>query len=94
MKVTSKKEFRYSACERERYTMRITVLAIGSRGDVQPLLALAVGLQKTGRHRIRFAAPDNFESLVREDFVYRGILDSELPDVKRMRVRWSRIGGT
>ncbi|MEJ2653478.1 MAG: glycosyltransferase, partial [Gammaproteobacteria bacterium] len=28
--------------------MRITVLAIGTRGDVQPLLALAVGLQQTG----------------------------------------------
>ena len=56
--------------------MRITVLAIGSRGDVQPLLALALGLQKTGRHRIRFAAPDNFESLVREyqlDFYPLGI---------------------
>jgi UDP:flavonoid glycosyltransferase YjiC (YdhE family) len=56
--------------------MRITILAIGSRGDVQPLLALAVGLQKTGRHRIRFAAPDNFESLVREyrlDFFPLGI---------------------
>jgi UDP:flavonoid glycosyltransferase YjiC (YdhE family) len=56
--------------------MRITVLAIGSRGDVQPLIALAVGLQKTGRHRIRFAAPDNFEALVREyrlDFYPLGI---------------------
>jgi sterol 3beta-glucosyltransferase len=56
--------------------MRITVLALGSRGDVQPLLALAVGLQKTGRHRICFAAPDNFESLVREyrlDFYPLGI---------------------
>jgi UDP:flavonoid glycosyltransferase YjiC (YdhE family) len=46
--------------------MRITILALGSRGDVQPLLAMAVGLQKTGRHRIRFVAPDNFEPLVRE----------------------------
>jgi UDP:flavonoid glycosyltransferase YjiC (YdhE family) len=46
--------------------MRITFLALGTRGDVQPLLALAVGLQQTGRHRICFAAPDNFESLVRE----------------------------
>jgi sterol 3beta-glucosyltransferase len=46
--------------------MRITVLAIGSRGDVQPLLALAVGLQQSGRHKICFAAPDNFESLARE----------------------------
>ena len=46
--------------------MRITILVIGSRGDVQPMLALAVGLQRTGRHKIRFAAPDNFESLTRE----------------------------
>jgi sterol 3beta-glucosyltransferase len=56
--------------------MRITFLAIGSRGDIQPLLALAVALQKSGRHRICFAAPDNFESLVREyrlDFYPLGI---------------------
>lgn len=46
--------------------MRITIFALGSRGDVQPLLALADRLQGTGRHRICFAAPDNFESLVRE----------------------------
>ena len=60
----------------EKITMRITFLALGSRGDVQPLLALAVGLQQTGRHRIRFAAPDNFEPLVREyqlDFFPLGI---------------------
>jgi sterol 3beta-glucosyltransferase len=61
--------------------MRITVLAIGSRGDVQPLLALAVGLQQTGRHKIRFAAPDNFESLAREyclDFFSLGVNTNEL----------------
>ena len=46
--------------------MRITLLSLGSRGDVQPFIALAVGLQKTGRHKVRFAAPDNFESLTRE----------------------------
>jgi sterol 3beta-glucosyltransferase len=46
--------------------MRITLLSLGSRGDVQPFIALAVGLQKTGRHEVRFAAPDNFEALARE----------------------------
>jgi UDP:flavonoid glycosyltransferase YjiC (YdhE family) len=46
--------------------MRITILAIGSQGDVQPMLALAVGLQHTGRHTVRFAAPDDFEGLARE----------------------------
>jgi sterol 3beta-glucosyltransferase len=43
--------------------MRITILTYGSRGDVQPFLALATGLQKAG-HQIRLAAPHRFESLV------------------------------
>lgn len=46
--------------------MRITILTLGSRGDVQPFIALAVGLQNTGRHRVRLAAPDNFELLAAE----------------------------
>jgi sterol 3beta-glucosyltransferase len=61
--------------------MRITVLAIGSRGDVQPMLALAVGLQQTGRHQVRFAAPDNFEALAREhqlDFFPLGLNTQEM----------------
>ena len=43
--------------------MRITILTYGSRGDVQPFLALAVGLQKAG-HRVKLAAPHRFESFV------------------------------
>lgn len=39
--------------------MRITVVAVGSQGDIQPYLALAVGLQKEG-HSVRFAANVNF----------------------------------
>jgi len=46
--------------------MHITVLAIGTRGDVQPLLALAVGLQQTGRHQVCFTAPDDFGDLARD----------------------------
>ena len=46
--------------------MRITLVSLGSRGDVQPFIALAVGLQNTGRHQVRLAAPDNFEPLARE----------------------------
>ena len=44
--------------------MQITLLAIGTRGDVQPLLALAVGLQRTGRHSVRLIVPDDFGGLV------------------------------
>jgi UDP:flavonoid glycosyltransferase YjiC (YdhE family) len=43
--------------------MKIAVLAMGSRGDVQPLVALARGLQDAG-HRIRFASHPNFEAMV------------------------------
>lgn len=44
--------------------MRITILTIGSRGDVQPYIALAIGLQRVG-HTVRFATHAIFESWVR-----------------------------
>jgi sterol 3beta-glucosyltransferase len=43
--------------------MNITILTYGSRGDVQPFLALALGLQAAG-HTVRLAAPYRFENLV------------------------------
>jgi sterol 3beta-glucosyltransferase len=43
--------------------MRLTILAAGSRGDIQPYLALGVGLQAAG-HRVRFAAFRNFAPFV------------------------------
>lgn len=44
--------------------MKITVVALGSRGDTQPYLALAQALQVAG-HDVRFCAGDNFEGFVR-----------------------------
>ncbi len=43
--------------------MKIAILTYGSRGDVQPFLALAVGLQKAG-HTVTLAAPHRFEALI------------------------------
>jgi sterol 3beta-glucosyltransferase len=43
--------------------VRVTLLAVGSRGDVQPLVALGVGLQDAG-HRVRLATHPRFASLV------------------------------
>jgi sterol 3beta-glucosyltransferase len=43
--------------------MKITILTYGSRGDVQPFLALAVGLQKSG-HTVKLAAPHRFAEFV------------------------------
>lgn len=44
--------------------MRLTLLTLGSRGDVQPLAALGVGLQKAG-YEVRVATHHEFEPLVR-----------------------------
>ena len=44
--------------------MRIVIIAPGSRGDVQPYIALGKGLQDAG-HYIRLVSHSNFESLVR-----------------------------
>jgi len=43
--------------------MKVTLLTYGSRGDVQPFLALAVGLQNAG-HQVKLAAPHRFETLI------------------------------
>jgi sterol 3beta-glucosyltransferase len=45
--------------------LHITILAVGSRGDVQPYCALGIGLKRAG-HRVTVAANENFESFVRE----------------------------
>ncbi len=43
--------------------MRVTILTVGSRGDVQPCLALGVGLERAGHH-VRVATHPKFEPLV------------------------------
>jgi UDP:flavonoid glycosyltransferase YjiC (YdhE family) len=43
--------------------MRIVIIAPGSRGDVQPYIALGKGLQNAG-HTIRLVSHSNFEALV------------------------------
>lgn len=41
------------------------MLATGTRGDVQPYIALGVALQAAGKYRVRIAASETFESLVK-----------------------------
>ncbi|MBD2365313.1 glycosyltransferase family 1 protein [Anabaena minutissima FACHB-250] len=43
--------------------MKITILTMGSRGDVQPYIALGVGLQKAG-YKVRLATHDTFKDLI------------------------------
>jgi UDP:flavonoid glycosyltransferase YjiC (YdhE family) len=44
---------------------RVTIVTVGSRGDVQPYVALGKGLQAAG-HAIRLATHAEFEAIVRE----------------------------
>ncbi|MGB8981094.1 MAG: glycosyltransferase [Anaerolineales bacterium] len=48
--------------------MKIAILTYGSRGDVQPLLALALGLKERG-HSVRLAAPLRFKNFIEEQGV-------------------------
>ncbi|MBD2533768.1 glycosyltransferase [Nostoc flagelliforme FACHB-838] len=43
--------------------MKITILTVGSRGDLQPYCALAIGLKRAG-HEVTFATHENFEPFV------------------------------
>ena len=43
--------------------MRIAIIALGSRGDVQPYIALGKGLQASG-HAVRLVTHENFADLV------------------------------
>ncbi|MEO6977103.1 MAG: glycosyltransferase [Mucilaginibacter sp.] len=43
--------------------MNIGIFTYGTRGDVQPYIALALGLMERGHH-VTIAAPENFKSLV------------------------------
>src|SRR2546423_7868595 len=45
--------------------MRITILTLGTHGDVQPFVALGIALQRSG-HIVRLAARDNFNEFVTE----------------------------
>ena len=43
--------------------MRITILAVGSRGDAQPYTALGLGLQQAG-HEVKIATHEVFREMV------------------------------
>ncbi|MEH2378510.1 MAG: glycosyltransferase [Nostoc sp.] len=45
--------------------LKITILTVGSRGDLQPYCALAIGLRRAG-HQVTVATHENFASFVRQ----------------------------
>lgn len=46
--------------------MRIVIVALGSRGDVEPFLNLGIGLKEAG-HSVQVATAENFKDLVKEE---------------------------
>lgn len=56
---------RYAAPEKFPLRLNIAIHVVGSRGDVQPFVALGIELQKYG-HRVRIATHDMFEKFVHE----------------------------
>lgn len=54
--------------------MRIAIQTLGTRGDVQPYIALALGLMARG-HQVQIGAPVQFETMVSE----RGVAFAPLP---------------
>ncbi|MFN8464124.1 MAG: glycosyltransferase [Caldilineaceae bacterium] len=53
--------------------MRITVLAVGSRGDAQPYMALGMGLQQAG-HEVKIATHEVFREMVTERGLEFGLI--------------------
>ncbi len=62
--------------------MNITLLAYGSRGDVQPFLALAVGLQKAG-HAVTLAAPHRFTAFISAQHITPAPLPGDPEEISR-----------
>ncbi len=62
--------------------MRITILAIGSRGDIQPYIALSKGLREAG-HSVRLATHAAFATLVRSHAIEFSPLDDEPHEFSR-----------
>jgi sterol 3beta-glucosyltransferase len=69
--------------------MRLFIVAFGSRGDVQPFVALGKGLSAAG-HNVTVCTAPQFESFVREQGLDYGHMTGELLAKKRDGL--SRLG--
>src|SRR5436309_5046963 len=57
---------------------RVVILAFGSRGDIQPYLALGLGLLRAG-YQVRVGAPEEYkECVVRRGLEFRPVPDEQL----------------
>ena len=69
--------------------MHMTIIASGTRGDVQPMLALSQGLRDAG-HEVVIVAGSNFEVWIREHgFSYIPTIDMEALMGSKKGLAWS-----
>jgi sterol 3beta-glucosyltransferase len=73
--------------------VHITLLAYGSRGDVQPYVALGVGFKRAG-HDVRLAAPALFEPFVTEYGLEFAPLAGDPAQLVQQAVERARPGAT
>ncbi len=72
--------------------MRIVIIAPGSRGDVQPYIALGKGLKDAG-HVVRFVSHRNFQSLVAWHGLEFWSVDSNVQGIVENQAMRERIEG-
>ena len=73
--------------------MKITLLTAGSRGDVQPFVALAQGLQRAG-HDATLAAGGDFEAFVRERGIAYARLRADYQELATSERGRAALGGS
>ena len=73
--------------------MKITILTAGSRGDVQPFVALAQGLKRAG-HDATLAAGAGFEGFVRERGVAYARLQADYQELATSERGRAALGGS
>jgi sterol 3beta-glucosyltransferase len=79
-----------SVISRKRQEMHITLVTIGTRGDVQPMVALGRGLQRAG-HTVQVVADRTFESLVRSNQLEYAPLNADPRQAMQADIR--KLGG-
>ncbi|MFO7322884.1 MAG: glycosyltransferase [Chloroflexota bacterium] len=66
----------WTAESKGKFPMNITILTLGSRGDVQPYVALGVGLKAVG-HNVTVCTGRNFESFITAHGLTYGFMDAD-----------------
>ena len=72
--------------------MRIVIIALGSRGDVEPYVALGEGLKKAG-HEIRLISHVNFAELVNSQGLEFWPVDIDVQGIAQSSEMRERLGG-